>query len=399
MKKSHRFLAGLLCGALLCSMTACAAQSTSTVSEQAAEVVPLMHIRELSTAELVEEMGVGWNLGSSLESYEKNLDPFYVSECETAWGNPETTREMIAAIGQAGFQTVRIPVTWSNMMSSAFVLDAGLLRRVQEVVDYVLDAGMYAVLDVHSDQGWLRVASTDYDYTLRRFTAVWRQIAAHFQNYSDYLLFESMNEDVAFDDLWNPATVSASQKQEAYDLLLKLNQTFVNTVRAGGGNNPKRHLLIAGYGGEIKRSLDTMYQMPTDDAGRCALALHYYEPSAFANKDAGMPTDSWGSAEERTKLVDDMKKLETRFVGKGIPVVLTEYGAMTLGRKADTARAYTAAVTDEARKHGICPILWDDGKFFDRNALTFRDAALLTEIKQWLSVAEPVVEDATSVTQ
>jgi endoglucanase len=305
-------------------------------------------MRNISSMDLVRDMGIGWNLGNTLDSVGG----------ETAWGNPLTTQAMIQAVATAGFRSIRIPVTWRDHFGAApdYVIDATWMNRVQQIVDWVMAAGLHAIINLHHDGGgdisagaWIRTASTNYTGVIQEYQALWSQIAQRFQSYPDRLIFESMNE-VGFDDLKTDAGTS----QAAYGLLNQINAEFVTLVRASGGNNAQRHLLIAGYWTDIDESIRGWVK-PNDT--RSILSLHYYTPSAFCIN--GRPT-TWGSAAEVTTLLNQFAKVKTNFLDRGTPVILGEYGVVTTTQAA--SRIYWIEyVTKTAYDYGIAPYIWDPG--------------------------------------
>ena len=242
------------------------------------------------SADFVRDMAPGWNLGNSLDVTSSNPDD---TPPETFWGNPTIKEELFLALKEDGIRSIRIPVTWRHYLGPApdYTIDADRMDRVQEVVDYAIDNGFYAITNLHHDGGddleggaWIKSAATDEAGVMAKYTAVWTQIAERFAGYSHMLVFESMNE-VGFDDL---------PRDDAYALLNRMNQAFVDLIRGTGGNNPTRHLLIAGYWTDIAQSVAGVV-MPTDPAGRCILSVHYYTPWQFCiNGDPAI----WGSDTE-----------------------------------------------------------------------------------------------------
>ncbi|MFP4016857.1 MAG: glycoside hydrolase family 5 protein, partial [Halanaerobiales bacterium] len=286
-------------------------------------------MRNISSMELVKDMGIGWNLGNTLEACGDWIHGSSVSSYERAWGNPVTTKEMIDGIEKAGFDSVRIPVAWSNLMDDNYTISPDLMNRVEEVVNYVLDNDMYVVVNIHWDGGWIHNASTDYDETLKKYKAIWTQVSEHFRDYSDYLIFESMNEEGAFNDIWNRWS-GEGNKSRAYAILNNINQEFVDVVRASGGNNAKRHLLIAGYATDIDLTIDEAFKLPEDPENRLAVSVHYYTPSTFTileeDADWGKAAREWGTEAEIEQIREDMEKAKIRYIDKGVPVILGEFG-------------------------------------------------------------------------
>ncbi|MGN1085642.1 MAG: cellulase family glycosylhydrolase [Porcipelethomonas sp.] len=366
---------------MLAAMAMCAVFVVN--STEPAEVVNAVGaMRDMTSQEVVSDMGLGWNLGNSFDSYYSG-QTMSASAVETAWGNPTITKELIQAIKAEGFKTIRIPVTWMNCLDSSNNIDSAFMSRVQEVVDYCINEGLYVILNVHHDGGdnggWLRNAQNDYTGVSAKYQKIWQQIADNFKDYSDYLVFESMNE-VTFNTSGNPTS-------DNYTTLNNLNQLFVDTVRASGSNNEKRHLLIAGYNTDTSMTCDNRFTVPTDPANRCIVSIHYYSPSTFCVAEAGASwgyASTWGTAAEQQALDADLDLLKTRFVDAGVPVIIGEYGVLTEsvnGKDQSSIVAYLKAVAEGALKRGMCPVLWDSGncgdmRFINRTSKTWNISAL-----------------------
>jgi endoglucanase len=326
---------------------------------------------------VARQMGMGWNLGNTLEA--TGIKGATVRDYETAWGNPVTTRAMIDGVRAAGFRSMRVPVAWSNLIGPApgYAINKDLMDRVEQVAGYGLDNGMYVIVNLHWDGGWIHKFSTDYDGTLRKYRAIWRQVAARFKNHSDHLIFESMNEEGSFDDLWNKYGGKPDRKAEAYRLLNRINQEFTDLVRASGGNNGRRWLLIAGYGTDIGLTVDPAFRMPRDPARHCMVSVHYYSPPTFAilEKDAswGRAAYAWGTPAEVAAVKRDMLPLKARFLDKGIPVVVGEFGCPTVNKDPESIVKYLTTVCETAYALGCVPMLWDTGNLYDRHALKWKN--------------------------
>ena len=378
---SKKFIA--VVSAIVFTASACAGVNFITGSVDSASSVSVLaaenSMRDISSQELVEDMGLGWNLGNDMDCYGTWVSGM---ETEGCWGNPKATKALIQKVKASGFKSVRVPVTWTSHIDADGNIDEQWLNRVQEIIDWCMDEGLYAIVNIHhdgngqSDIDWIRNAQSDYDTTAAKYTKVWSQIADRFKDYSDYLIFESMNE-VEFKDV---------SKSDAYDTLNKLNQAFVDTVRNSGSNNAQRHLLIAGYITDIAQTCDVRYKMPDDPMNRCIVSVHYYTPSPFCvatpDVDWCTPQTTWGTDEEYAELDTNFKKMYTNFVSKGTPVIIGEYGVLTEaknGKDADSITKYLKAVSETAVKYGMCPVLWDasvggDMNFIDRNSLQFNSS-------------------------
>ncbi|MDR1837518.1 MAG: glycoside hydrolase family 5 protein [Treponema sp.] len=316
----------------------------------------------------VRNMGIGINIGNTLDAI-GNAE--WVAG-ETGWGNPMITREFIRALKGFGYTTIRLPVTWAEYIGDApdFFIQEGRMSRVEEVVNWILDEGLYCILNLHhdggeSDRSWILNAASDPDRIANQLAAVWKQIARRFSGVSqEQLVFESMNE-VGFDKLWNRYGNGTGGKSEAFGILNMLNQTFVNTVRGTAGNED-RFLLIAGYWTDINQSCDPLFQMPKDTIeNRLILSVHYYDPSTFCIADRPDNSwgfrDDWGTDSDYVELAGQFNKLRVSFLGRGVPVILGEYG-VTLRNKVEQGRVrWMAAVTQTCLNYGICPVLWDTG--------------------------------------
>jgi aryl-phospho-beta-D-glucosidase BglC (GH1 family) len=315
-----------------------------------------------ASAELLAELDLGWNLGNSLD----------VPEGETAWGNPRVTPELLNAVAAAGFDLVRIPVTWSRHTGPGpdYVIEPSWLERVDEVVRYAHSAGLHSVINVHHDGAdgfagveWLTLNDAKGETTEQnnaavraRFVAVWAQISKHFSGYGEELLFESMNE--IHDGYGAP-------DPRHFAFINDLNREFVSLVRQSGGNNAKRHLVVPGYNTNIEHTVKG-FELPTDSvASRLIVSVHYYDPYLFALQ---AKTHTWGGASpgkddwgQEAHVVAQFDKLKATFVDQGIPVLLGEYGATYQEGFENYRRYYMEYVTKAAVDRGILPVYWDNG--------------------------------------
>lgn len=344
-------------------------------------------MRDMSSYDIVMDMGLGWNLGNTFDACGDWI-PGGVSTHETAWGSPITTRPMFENLRDMGFRSVRIPVAWSNLMKEDYTISTLWMDRVEEVVNYALDSGLYVVLNLHWDGGWIANFSTDFDETMKKYTRIWEQVSERFKNYPDYLILESMNEEGHFDDIWNRySNYKEEDKIRAYDLLNEINQTFVDIVRSSGSNNEQRHLLIAGYSTDIDLTVDPAFKMPEDPAGRLMISVHYYTPSTFTileeDADWGKSEYTWGTDEDDYQRIrDDFEKMKVHFMDKGYPVIVGEYGATKVNKDQDSVRNYITAVAKTVYEMDMCPMLWDASAHYNRLLGTFRDEQLLKNLQE-----------------
>lgn len=363
---------------------------SSTDTTKASENKPSQiagKMRNITSQQLVEDMTFGWNLGNTLDVCQADRDgDGKINEHveagekvdETLWGNPKATKELFTSLKKNGVNAVRIPVTWRDHMDSNGNIDREWMDRVQQVVDYAYSQGMYVIINVHHDGGgdpkfgaWIiEESQNDYNTFLKKYKNVWKQIAERFKNYSDYLIFESMNE-VGFDTLYN------KNKADAYNLINKINQDFVDIIRATGGNNAKRHLLIAGYYTDIERTCDSLYKMPDDKAGRCILSVHYYTPWDFCTCDI---KHTWGTNSEVRQMETLIGKMKKNFVDKGIPVIIGEYAAS--GSDLSSCIFFIEKLNKLCSDYGIATFIWDSGSQVNRKTYKWRTPQYLEALKR-----------------
>lgn len=357
-------------------------------------------MRDLTTMAIVHDMGVGINLGNTYEACGEWIDQWgdgTPHAYETAWGSPVVTREMIQGYADAGFGSLRIPVAWSNMMGDNYTISSEYLACVREKVDWAMDSGLYVIINLHWDGGWLESLPENKDACMEKYTAIWTQLCDAFEDYSDYLIFESQNEELGWSSLWNVWSGSDAGKAESYGYVNEVNQTFVDIVRSSGGNNPQRHLLISGYNTGIDSTCDPLFRMPNDPAGRCAVSVHYYSPSTFAileeDADWGKASPTWGTDAEIADLNRNMDMMKTTFVDKGIPVIIGEYGCPKKNKDEESVRRFISSVCEAAYTRGMCPVLWDvTGLHYDRDTCTMVDPVLAARLRE-ISEAGKVVGD------
>lgn len=368
------------------AVTASLTVSTMPVSVNATENNGM---RDISTMELVRDMGIGINLGNTLEAcgdWIAEVDQQWgdgiltVTEYETAWGSPVITQEMIQGMADEGFGVVRVPVAWSNLMDENYKISEEYDNRVHEIVDWVIEADMYCIINIHWDNGWVNTFPDNRDECMKRYETMWTQIADSFKDYSDYLMFESQNEELGWESLWNPWG-SDEGKTESYALVNEINQKFVDVIRNSGGNNPERHLLISGYNTGIDRTCDSLFRMPDDPANRMAVSVHYYTPAGFAileeDADWGKAISTWGTEADFNELYYNMDMMKTNYIDKGIPVIIGEYGCPTTNKEPESVRLFISSVCKAAYERQLCPVLWaTPGGHYDRDTCKMVDQQL-----------------------
>lgn len=311
----------------------------------------------------IQNLGVGWNLANTLDShdrYEPSPNPW---DYETYWGNPVTTPGMIEAVKSAGFNTIRIPVTWYEHIDADFKIDEDWLGRVQQVVDYVYDSGLYVILNTHHEN-WYMPTYDNLSEAEAKLRSVWGQIALRFQHYDEHLLFESMNEPrlVGTKDEWSSGTA------ESQAVVNKLNAAFVDVVRSSPGRNSERYLLLPTYAANIEKGAMEGFTMP-EQSNRLIVSLHLYKPYSFALDEHG--TSDWdqnnpGDTYEIDQALDNAEHI---FVRNGVPVVISEFGNFDKGNTHARAQ-WTQYIISRACRLGI-PCVWWDNSIFDRGALAW----------------------------
>ncbi len=340
-------------------------------------------MRDITTMELVREMGIGINLGNTMESCGDWIAQWgdgSVTSYETAWGSPVITKEMIEGYAKAGFGVLRIPVAWSNMMGENYTIKKAYIVRVQELVDWTLEAGMYAIINIHYDGGWVNNFPEQKEECMKHFSRIWEQVCENFKHYGDHLMFESQNEELGWSSLYNQWG-GANDKEGSFALANEVNQTFVDIVRSSGGNNPERHLLISGYNTSIEHTCDPLFEMPQDPAGRCAVSVHYYTPAVFAileeDADWGKMRPTWGTDADYAELTQQMDMMKENFIDKGVPVIIGEYGCPIKNKEVESVQRFISSVCTAAYERQMCPVLWDTpGGHYDRTTCTMSNPEL-----------------------
>ncbi|MDR0320383.1 MAG: glycoside hydrolase family 5 protein [Treponema sp.] len=323
-----------------------------------------------------ERIFSGWNLGNSLDSYSDGLGG------ETTWGNASINQEIMNGVKAAGFDIIRIPVTWMGHIGNApsHRVAAYRLKRVAEVAEMAHNAGLKVIINIHHDgstpsqgrdDGWLSISKAyknarENERITLQFARVWEQIAVYFQNYGDWLMFEAMNE--IHDGGWAYSTEFKMFPNQQLDVLNKWNQTFLDRVRLTGGNNPNRYLIIPAYCTNPQQTLASSFVLPNDRvSGKLIVTFHYYDPHEFGIE--GRRT-AWGTPADRQKVDSDFAPFKARFIDNNIPVIIGECGAVLQLYPNDAARQaqarqsrfdYIPHVFATAKKYGLVPIYWDNG--------------------------------------
>jgi aryl-phospho-beta-D-glucosidase BglC (GH1 family) len=327
-----------------------------------------------SASEIVSKIRVGWNLGNTLESYNTGSSGL---DTETGWGNPRTTRDMLKSVKAAGFNAVRIPITWSEHMNETSI-QKEWLDRVQEVVDYAYDEGLFVIINMHHDDYiWFDPQPGSFNGDSMRLENIWEQICERFADYDDRLIFEGMNE---------PRTVGSSMEwmggtKEERNTVSKYAKSFVDTVRSSGGKNADRTLIVTTYAASADSV--ALNDMAVPSGKNIVLSVHYYAPWKFSE---GTETTFTPSGE--SELDGKFTELRQKFIDKGIPVLICEFGCVHGADEATRSRYYSYYIS-AAKKQGIKCFVWDNSKFsgessfgiFNRNSVAW-DGAILKAIME-----------------
>jgi endoglucanase len=306
-------------------------------------------------------MGLGVNIGNTLEN---------TATWETGWGNPPITREYVQSLKALGFNVVRLPVAWDTYAHDGKI-DRDKIKRVAEVADWITSAGMFCVVNIHWDGGWIdsddkkRFAKTYHTFSPeaeRKYQSYWRQIATYFADRDQHLIFESLNEESNFD--------GAGSDKQAYATLGHVNQLFIDTVRASGGNNARRLLIIAGYSTDIDKTTNGKFVLPKDTIPhKLLLSVHYYTPWPFAgmthDESWGKMRPTWGTADDIAELNNNFDKMEAFSKQNDIPAFVGEF-APAYGKDPLSRARWMLGVAHAALSRNMVPVLWETGQDISR---------------------------------
>ena len=341
----------------------------------------LSMISSKNSFDTVKDMGIGYNLGNTFDSYSYDIEEMNSPEEQiTLNGNTLPTKNMIKKLKKYGFKTIRFPVTWLYFIDDYGNIISEWMFLVKKVINLIIKEELYCILNVYNDGyygNWLSRGIEVKD----KYINLWAKIANEFRDYNHYLIFESMND--AF--LYDPITYIYN-----YDLLLNFNQAFIDTIRNSGENNRQRLLLIAGVNDDLDMTFSSKYKIPVDPSNKLALSLHYYVPLSFTTElyfepynysfsDGSIyfyePNLSWGNHDEYLQIITDFELIKNNFVNKGIPVIINEVGVYTeQRRKLESIREYLYTIFSLSSDYdGIMCCLWDTSNkeygnmnFYDR---------------------------------
>jgi endoglucanase len=338
------------------------AKDTSAGSGAAA-ARPVETMTEIDAWAAVPLLSPGLNIGNTLEN---------TTTWEIGWGNPPISKEFVESMARLGFKSIRLPVAWDT-----YAVDEQIqfdkFHRVSEVVDWITGAGMFCVLNIHWDGGWIdsgpkdKFPETHATFSAdaqRKFPAYWQQIASFFAGKNEKLIFESLNEETNFSN--------EGSTDKAYAMLARVNQIFIDTVRKTGGNNAKRLLVVAGYNTDIEKTCNAGYKLPHDTIpGRLFISVHYYTPYQFCglteDADWGKMMPTWGTAGDVKQLEQLFDKMQAFATTHDIPVYLGEFG-VSHKKEPPSRLRWMTAVANAATSRKMVPVFWDTGNDISRHA-------------------------------
>jgi endoglucanase len=341
------------------SLTSCYEIPADDSPETPEGITPEIPDGSMTAAQLVANIKLGWNLGNTLDTSDLDwLTNPTVAKMETAWGNPVTTKANITALKNAGFNAIRIPVSWDKAVDSKYVIRSDWMKRVTEVVDYAVDNDMYIILNTHHDEHTFKFTAAEKTASLAAFKKIWEQIADNFKNYNEKLIFEGLNEPRTKGSAaeWSGGTPAERT------ILNEYYSVFVNTVRTSGGNNGKRILMINTYAASGEAQAINDLVLPADTVPyKIIVSIHSYAPYNFAlNKDSPINTWNKNSSSDTSAITGPIDRAYNKFVSRGIPVIIGEFGAMN--KNNEEARAQWAEYyIGYAWKKGIKCFWWDNG--------------------------------------
>lgn len=381
--------------------------------------------KDLTNLDLMQDMGLGWNLGNQMEQSNWSGEYDTVEACESSAGNT-ASQKTFDGLKSYGVKTVRIPVAWSNFISKDgnYTISEDLFNRVEEIMNYALKNEMYVIINIHWDGGWWGMfGAEEYDAketpirdeAWKKYRAIWTQIAERYKEYSDHLIFEGANEELSGrlnDNYLDPTTAQQNQTgklgevmengkinaDEIYEMVNAINQEFVNIVRASGGNNAYRHLLIPGTGNEScviegndsekyvqDGTVDERFKMPDDPAEsetgvkKMSISVHYYDPTVYgisqSNSTSWGYRNKWGvdytdengvsyKGQDDYDFMHNMLDKLKKFTDEGYGVILGECGVVKPDK--DNIIDWMTELFTQSKERGMVPVWWDEGHYFNR---------------------------------
>ena len=360
----------------LMQFAACSNENGSVVENEPAEQLSeeeevqkpgIGTARDISSFDLVAEIGVGWNLGNSFDVESKD---------KTYWGNPITSKAMIDEVKAMGFSTLRIPITWgpNQVEMSPYTIDPDYLTEIKRVVDFGFQNKMHVIIDVHHDNSWIKPMASETQESTDRLSSLWTQVANFFQDYNDSLIFEILNEPriEGITEEWSGGN------SEGRGYINDFHKAAVDAIRATGENNEKRHIMITTWAASTVPIAMEELTIPNDDE-KIIISLHSYFPWQFA----GEAAVTWGSESDKSALIAELDKIKQNWIiERDRPVILGEWGTIE-ANPLQSRINYADFYVKEAAARGLLTIVWDDGgnfRLLNRNDLSWDFADIATAI-------------------
>lgn len=348
-----RLTAMLLLLSVLLGLAGCGAEPTETqdTQETTAATEEIAYNNTMTGEELMQELKIGWNLGNTFDA----------PDGETSWGMPFTTKEIIQAVKDMGFNTIRIPISWHRHVSEApeYTIDETWLKRVDTVVNYALELDMYVIINSHHDNSVYNPTPENQETACQYLGAIWHQVAEHFKDADYHLIFQTMNEPRVEGTSYEWAVNTQNEDcMASVEVINVLNQTAVDAIRATGGNNVDRWVIVSPYAANNMSSMISSFRLPEDPAGKLIVSVHAYSPyNLCLNTDVNHNTLSGDGKSEITSM---MRSLNRMYVKNGIPVIIDEMGC--LNKENDEVRyEWAKHYISTAKKYGMVCCWWDNG--------------------------------------
>ncbi|MBQ8966743.1 cellulase family glycosylhydrolase [Ruminococcus sp.] len=362
-----------------------AAAGAMTLSAVPVTIAQAKDVSEMTPFEIAADMGVGWNLGNTLDAHDGGSHRKMGLESEKYWGNPYATKELIDEVKAKGFKTFRVPVTWYPHVDASYNIDTAWMNRVKEVVDWCIDEDTYVILNIHHEE-WNTPTDANYDAASAELKAFWSQIAEEFKDYDRHLIFEGMNEPRNYGGAheWDGGTA------EMREVVNKLDQDFVDTVRATGGNNKTRCLMVPTYAASSTSVAMNALKVPDDP--NMLVSVHCYTPYNFAMNIYGTKTFDSNQEKDLDYVLNDINNI---FIKKGHAVVVGEFGASNKQNDEERGK-WAAAFAKKAKAMGMPIVIWDNGQETDINNTGDGYGLINRYTYKWNTPAVPLVENLIS---
>ena len=344
-------------------------------------------VSSMTPKEIAADMGMGWNLGNSLDSHNSKTHGKLGLNAETLWGNPKTTKALIDTVKAKGFHTIRVPVTWYPHADENYKIDSAWMNRVKQVVDWCIDEDTYVILNIHHEE-WNTPTDANYEKASAELKSFWEQIATEFESYDRHLIFEGMNEPRNYGGAheWDGGT------PEMREVVNKLDKDFVDTVRATGGKNKTRCLMVPTYAASSTYVAMNALNIPDDP--NVMVSVHAYTPYNFTMNTGKGGTSKFDSNQENS-LKQLFKDINNIYLSKGYAVVIGEFSASNK-ENTDERVKWAKSFAEQAKEKGIPLVLWDNNSPKDTYNNGEGHGYLNRKALEWYSDSEPVVNKLIS---